>query len=229
MSVKTSRTAFTGDGLTVNALVARPEGVEQAPALIIVHEWWGLNAHIEDIAQRYAREGFIAVAPDLYDGVTTKDAEEAARLMGALSTEKGLSYLKAVLAQLRTWPEVTSVGVTGFCMGGTFALRLACEAKVEASAPFYGDVPEETGFIADLGCPVLFIGGEKDAWITLEKMSRLDAALKQYAKDGVVKIYKGASHAFFNDTRPDVYSPTDAEDAWQNVIGFLKQNLRRGN
>jgi carboxymethylenebutenolidase len=224
----TSRKTFEGDGQEVEAFVARPDDVEKAPAIIIVHEWWGLNRHIEDIAQRFAEEGFIGVAVDLYEGKTTKDAQEASKLMGALKQEDGLARLRVVLKRLRETPEVSGVGVTGFCMGGTFALLLACNAKVDASAPFYGDVPVDTTMIGKLSCPVLFIGAEKDQWITVEKMNRLDAALNQYGKDGEVQIYKGADHAFFNDTRPEVYSRADAEDAWKRVIEFFNEHLRKG-
>lgn len=224
----TGKSSFTSDGTTVDVFTARPSGGGKAPAVIVIHEWWGLNPHIEDVTARFARAGFIAVAPDLYDGVTTKDAQEAGKLMSALSTEKGLKYLKVVLEGLRSMEDVTAVGVTGFCMGGTFALQLACHSDVEASAPFYGDVPVDTSMVADLGCPLLFIGGEKDEWITLEKMNRLDAAIKKYGKDGEVRIYKGASHAFFNDTRAEVYSASDASDAWSRVIDFFNAHLRRG-
>ena len=224
----TSRETFEGDGVEVSAFVARPDDVEKAPAVIIVHEWWGLNPHIEDVAQRFAEEGFIAFAADLYEGKTTKDAQEAAKLMGALKQEEGLARLQVVLMRLRAMPEVARVGVTGFCMGGTFALLLACNAKVDASAPFYGDVPADTSVIDKLSCPVLFIGAEKDQWITVEKMNRLDAALKQFGKEGEVRIYEGADHAFFNDTRPDVYSRPDAEDAWKRVIEFFNKHLRKG-
>lgn len=223
----TNRTQFAANGKQVNAFIAKPEGISKAPAVIIIHEWWGLNPHIEDIAQRYAKEGFIAVATDLYNGVTTKDAQEAGALMSSLKPEDGIELLKIVLDALRANPEVNSIGVTGFCMGGTFALLLACHEKVEASAPFYGDVPVDTTFINNLSCPVLFIGGEKDPWITVEKMNRLDAALKQYSKPGEVRIYKDADHAFFNDTRPEVYSKIDAEDAWKTVIEFFNQHLRQ--
>jgi carboxymethylenebutenolidase len=222
----TGRETFEGDGLKVEAFVARPDGVEKAPAIIIVHEWWGLTRHIEDIAQRFAEEGFIAVAADLFQGKTTKDAKEASQLMGALKQEDGLARLQLVLKSLRATPEASGVGVIGFCMGGTYALLLACNAKVDASAPFYGDIPADTKTIGALSCPVLFIGAEKDQWITVEKMNRLDAALKQYGKEGEVRIYKGADHAFFNDTRPEVYSRADAEDAWERVIEFFNQHLR---
>jgi carboxymethylenebutenolidase len=156
------------------------------------------------------------------------DAQEASKLMGALKQEVGLTRLQVVLDQLRANPEVTSVGVTGFCMGGTFALLLACHAEVEASVPFYGDVPVDTSMIGNLSCPVLFIGAEKDQWITIDKMNRLDDALKQYGKEGEVRIYQGADHAFFNDTRPEVYSQADAEDAWKTVIEFFNRHLRKG-
>ncbi len=226
--ITTGRTKLSGHGQEVEAFVARPAGTEKAPAIIIVHEWWGLNPHIEDIAQRFARAGFIAVAADLYQGQTTKDAQEAAKLMGALKHEDGLARLQVVLNHLRSDANVTGVGVTGFCMGGTFALLLACHAQVEASAPFYGDVPVDTSIIRNLSCPVLFIGAGKDQWITEDKMQRLDDALKQYGKEGEVRIYRDADHAFFNDTRPEVYNQADAEDAWKNVIGFFNRNLRQG-
>jgi carboxymethylenebutenolidase len=224
--ISTTKTKFAANGKEVNAFIAKPEGVSKAPAVIVIHEWWGLNPHTEDIAQRYAREGFIAIAADLYNGVTTKDPKEAGNLMSALKPEDGVESLKIVLDALRANPEVSSVGVTGFCMGGTFALLLACHAKVEASVPFYGDVPMDTTIIGKLDCPLLFIGGEKDQWITVEKMNRLDTALKQYSKPGEVRIYPGADHAFFNDTRPEVYSKADAEDAWKTVIAFFNQHLR---
>jgi len=226
--ITTSRETFEAGELKVTAFVARPGDVEKAPAVIIVHEWWGLNPHIEDIAGRFAEEGFIAVAADLYEGKTTKDAQEASKLMGALKQEDGMAKLRLVLQRLRAMPEVTSVGVTGFCMGGTFALLLACGAKVEAAAPFYGDVPVDTTLMGKLSCPVLFIGAEKDQWITVEKMNRLDVALKQYGKEGDVRIYKDADHAFFNDTRPEVYRRADAEDAWKSVIDFFNRHLRKG-
>ncbi|MFN0084262.1 MAG: dienelactone hydrolase family protein [Blastocatellia bacterium] len=226
--VEVERTTFGAPGSEVGVFCARPARGGKAPAVIIVHEWWGLNPHIEDIAARFAREGFIAVAADLYSGRTTRDPKEAAELMGALKPETGLAALKVVLEHLRAMPEVTSVGVTGFCMGGTYALLLGCHEKIEASAPFYGDVPADTALIGNLSCPVLFIGGEKDQWITVEKMNRLDEALNQYGMEGEVRIYKDADHAFFNDTRPEVYNKADAEDAWRRVIEFFNRRLRKG-
>ena len=99
----------------------------------MVHEWWGLSDHIKDVARRFARAGYIAAAPDLYDGVVTRDEREASRLMGA--PRKGARLLQTVVADLRGRGEVTSVGVTGFCMGGTFALLLPCHTRSRPPPP----------------------------------------------------------------------------------------------
>jgi len=223
-----SRIKFADDGKEVDGYQARPAKGTPSAAIIVIHEWWGLNRHIEDVAERYARAGFVAAAPDLYDGVTTRDPQEASKLMSSLDQEKAIGYLKTVTSYLRATGGVQAVGVTGFCMGGTFALLLPCHAKLDAAVPFYGDVPADLSILEQLSCPVLFIGGEKDEWITVEKMKRLEAAFKQYKKDGEVRIYEEAPHAFFNDTRPDVYRASDAEDAWLRAIDFFNRHLRKG-
>lgn len=220
-------TTFVSGSHEVCGYLARPAGDVRA-AIIVVHEWWGLNRHIEEVAERYASAGFIAAAPDLYDGKKTTDSGEAAKLMSSLDQAKAIDYLSTVVAHLRSISDVEAVGVTGFCMGGTFSLLLPCYTKLEASVPFYGDVPEDTSVIAKLSCPVLFIGGEKDEWITVDKMKRLEQALQQYQKPGDVRIYKDAPHAFFNDTRPEVYRADDAQDAWRRAIEFFNLHLRKG-
>ncbi|MEP7271653.1 MAG: dienelactone hydrolase family protein, partial [Acidobacteriota bacterium] len=182
----------------------------------------------EEIAERFAAEGFIAAAPDLYSGATARDAAEAGKLMSGLDQRKAIDDLTTVVAHLRSIEGVEAVGITGFCMGGTFALLLPCYTRLEASVPFYGDVPEDTSVLANLSSPVLFIGGENDEWINLEKMKRLEDALKKYHKAGEVRIYKDAPHAFFNDTRHEVYRAADAEDAWRRAIEFFNLHLRSG-
>jgi carboxymethylenebutenolidase len=223
-SITTSETSFTSDQ-SVQGYVARPADDKPGPALILIQEWWGLNAHIKDIAERLARAGFITAAVDLYDGKVTKDAGEAEKLMSNLDPKQALTKLKAVLDHLHQSGGATSVGVIGFCMGGVYTLLTACNYQVEAAVPFYG-MPDDLSCLANLSCPVLFIGGEKDQWITVEKMERLRDALRQYGKEGEVKIYAGADHAFFNDTRPEVYSAADAEDAWQRTLAFFRQHLQ---
>src|ERR1051325_3343260 len=215
-----------GDG-RMQGYLAGMEAGAQRPGLILVHEWWGLTEHIRGIADRFAAEGFVVLAPDLYEGKVTKDAQEAGRLMQSLDQQKALATLDAAVSYLKQQPGVRggAIGVTGFCMGGSFALLLACHNQaIRAAAPFYGDAPPDD-MLKQLNAPVLFIGAELDQWITTDKMERLRDALRRYGKEGEVLIYPGANHAFFNDTRPEVYNREAAEDAWRRVVSFLSEKL----
>lgn len=225
--VTAARASFSANGKTAEGFLAQPTVTTSAPGLVLIQEWWGLNPHIENIAERYAREGYVVAAVDLYDGKITQDPTEAGQLMSSLDPQAALEKLGTTIAWLREQPNVSAVGVTGFCMGGVYTLLAASNFDVEAAAPFYG-IPDDLSVLQGLSCPVLFIGGEKDQWITVEKMNKLDAALKQYGKEAEVKIYAGADHAFFNDTRPEVYSPQDAADAWQSVLNFFEKHLKKG-
>jgi carboxymethylenebutenolidase len=217
---------LVGNGVG-NGYLAGAEEAEARPGLILVHEWWGLTDHIKGIADRFADEGFVVLAPDLYGGKVTRDAGEAGRLMQSLDQQQAMGTLAAAVDYLKQQGTVreNAIGVTGFCMGGSFALLLACHNKdIRASAPFYGDVPPDE-VLKDLNAPVLFIGAELDQWITTEKMERLRKAMQRYGKAGEVVIYPGVNHAFFNDTRPDVYNEEAAKDAWKRVVDFLTGNL----
>ncbi|HWO00206.1 MAG TPA: dienelactone hydrolase family protein [Blastocatellia bacterium] len=218
---------FQAGGRKAQGYLAEPEAKASHPALIVIHEWWGLNDHIKDIAERFAAKGYIALAPDLYDGTVTKDPAKAGELMQGLAQERALEALSGAVNFLKGYASVKAekIGVTGFCMGGTFALLLACfNSDIKASAPFYGDVPPDD-VIKNLSAPVLFIGAQNDPWITRDKMERLRAALKKFGKEGEVKIYSGVGHAFFNDTRPEAYDREAAQDAWERVGQFLTDRL----
>ena len=229
--LKEGMVQYRSDGVTVHAFLVGPQAKGPWPAVIVVQEWWGLNEHIKDVARRYAREGYIAIAPDLYsrlDHAVTTDAGEAGRLMNALTMEDGLTDLQATLAYLKTVPEVevARIGVTGFCRGGSYALMLPCvTTEIKAAVPFYGQVPNPDTPIKNLACPVLYIYGEEDGWITKTDVQRLGDALKKYGKPGTIKTYPGAAHAFFNDTRKDVYKATEAKDAWARAVAFFKEHL----
>src|SRR4029453_6261863 len=145
--------------------VARPEAKVDA-AVILIHEWWGINDHIRDLAGRYAKEGYLCVAPDLFRGKVAKDAKEASQLMQALKMEDGLETIAAASAETRRTYGIENIGITGYCMGGTFALRAACDfADLKAAAAFYGDIPEEN-VLKRLRVPTLFIAASRDNWIT---------------------------------------------------------------
>lgn len=230
--LQTETAQFTSDNFTIKAFLARPSMAKgQAPAVIVIQEWWGVNDHIKDIAQRFAREGFVALAPDLYSRLgykVTKDASEAGRLMESLSSQAVLLDLNAAAEYLQQQPFVDPqcIGVVGFCMGGTFALMMATHnSTMKASVPFYGKVPPiET--LNYLVCPVLYHYGAKDGWVTKQEVDRLKEGLAKFGKTGEVHIYPDAGHAFFNDTRPDAFHADDAKRAWERTLQFLRQHLR---
>ena len=207
------------------AHVAFPDEENRKSAIVIlVHEWWGVDDHVRDIAGRYAREGYICVAPDLYRGKVTRDAEEASRMMHELAIEDGMGTIKAAVGWTQRMYGVGQTAITGYCMGGTFALRAACEIPdLRASAPFYGDIPDEKT-LSQLSVPTLFIAGARDNWITPEKVNELKEAAHKYNLPVEVVSYD-ADHAFFNDTRPEVYNPQAAADAWQRVLNFFGERL----
>ena len=205
------------------AYVALPDETSGV-AIILIHEWWGLNDHIKEIADRYAAEGFAAIAPDLYRGAVATTTDEASKMMHGLETEDGLNTIESAMDKAREQYGFKSFGITGFCMGGTFALAAACKIDgIEAAAPFYGDIPSEFD-LKGLKCPVIFISGTRDQWITPEKVGELErTAQENYLPVESVKY--DADHAFFNNTRPEVYNEEAARDAWGKVMEFFKKNL----
>lgn len=216
LNLSTSRGATT-------AVVARPDK-EATAAVVLIHEWWGINDHVRDVAGRYASEGFLCIAPDLFRGKTTQDSKEAAKLMHELDTVDGIETIEQAVIEAKRTYKVQKIGITGYCMGGTFALRGACEIEeLAAAATFYGDIPEEK-VLANLKVPTIFFAGTRDAWISPEKVSVLKEAADKYALPIEVVSYD-ADHAFFNDTRPEVYNAAAAADAWQRVLKFFREHL----
>lgn len=222
---------FPSDGVTIAGFLARPAETKPRPAIVVIQEWWGVNDHIKDICQRLAREGYVALAPDLYSRLghtVTSDASEAAKLMQSLQSQHALKDLNAATRYLKQQPIVdpAKVGVIGFCMGGTYALMVAAHnSDVKASVAFYGQVPP-TDSLTYLLCPILFIHGAQDTWVTKAEVARLQQGLKQFGRPGEVVSYPNAGHAFFNDTRPEAYKPNDAQDAWRRALEFLRNHLR---
>ncbi|NGZ04126.1 MAG: carboxymethylenebutenolidase [Nitrospira sp. WS238] len=230
-SIRETTVQYQSGKVGMTAFVAAPQTKEKRPTIIIVQEWWGLTDHIKDLVRRYAAEGYVAIAPDLYSRLghaLTTDAGEAGKLMNTLKQEDGLADLNATVAYLKSVPEVEAakIGITGFCMGGSYALMLPCVSQdIKAAVPFYGQVPNPDTPIQKLACPVLYLYGEDDGWITKADVQRLAAALKKYNKPGEIKTYPGAPHAFFRDTDPSVYRPEAAKDAWARTKAFFKQHL----
>lgn len=214
----------TANGATT-AFVAMPDNAdENTKAVILIQEYWGLADHIKDIAKRYADEGFICIAPDLYRGKMAKNPDEAGKLMNNLKIEDGIDTIKNAMEKASETYDLKHFGITGYCMGGTYALRATCELEgISAAAPFYGDIPEEDT-LKNLKVPVTFISGTKDGWINTEKVATLEKIANKYELP-VDSVKYEADHAFFNDTRPEVYDETAAKDAWALVTGFFNNKL----
>lgn len=219
----TETLSFNTAGGPTTAFVALPDTAGDK-AVIVIQEWWGLNAHIKDIASRYAAEGFTAIAPDLYRGHVAKDPQEASQMMHALSIEDGVDTIKNAIDAAGISYGLSHFGITGFCMGGTYALRSACELEgISACAAFYGDIPDDE-VLQRLTAPTLFISATQDQWINQQKVADLEDATERFELP-VTSVKYDADHAFFNDTRPEVYNATAARDAWALVTGFFNDKL----
>ena len=206
-----------------SAFIAFPEDTN-TKAVLIIQEWWGLNDHIKDIAGRYADEGFIGIAPDLYRGKVATTSDEASKMMHDLKIEDGLATIKSTIDAASQKLGLSHFGITGYCMGGTFALRAACALEgLSAAVPFYGDIPEEE-LLSQLRTPTIFISGTRDGWINPEKVAGLEDVVERYELP-LTSIKYDADHAFFNNTRPEVYDESAARDAWAVAIAHFKENL----
>ncbi|HEY0404465.1 MAG TPA: alpha/beta fold hydrolase [Pyrinomonadaceae bacterium] len=216
----------TPNGATTAVVALPTEANGNANAVVLIHEWWGINDHIRDLAGRYAREGYLCIAPDLYRGRTTTDQQEASKLMHDLALDDGIDIINRAIEAGRAKYGVERFAITGYCMGGIFALRAAClNDALSAAAPFYGDIPEDE-ILARLKTPTIFFAGARDNWITPEKVEQLTEAARRHGLPLEVVSYD-ADHAFFNDTRPEVYNPEAAADAWQRVLKFFGETFDR--
>ena len=198
------------------------------PGVVVIQEWWGLVDHIKDVCDRFAAEGFVALAPDLFHGKTTKSPDEAGKLMMALRIDEAEKDLSAAVEYLSTLDSTTSekIGVVGFCMGGALSLYTATKnPNIGASVVFYGGHPKVKPDLPNLHAPVLGLYAEKDGFVTPDSVHELERQLKSLGKQIEVKIYPGTDHAFFNDTRPEVYNAEASADAWRRTIEFLRKHL----
>lgn len=221
--MKSETLSFNTAGGDTTAFVALPDS-GGSKAVIVLQEYWGLNDHIKDIAERYADEGFLAIAPDLYRGKIAATSREAGGLMQALALEDGLDIIKNAIETAREKFGTGHFGITGYCMGGTYALRAACEIEgISAAAAFYGDTPPED-VLKNLKAPVIFISATQDGWINAEKVAGLEDAAERYELP-ITSVKYDADHAFFNNTRPEVYDETASRDAWALVTGFFNDKL----
>ena len=216
-------------GLTVKAFQAWPQKQSPFPAVIILHEWWGLTSHFQDLAYRLAQHGYVALAVDQYSrigSVVTSDPALASQFMAQVNTSHLMQDLTAASEYLnyQEYVKKNRIAVLGFSMGGSNALSYACARRqLRAAVAFYGRVPQEP--LSGLHCPIQYHQAETDDWITDQEVAFLSSTLTAAKVPCHVYKYPGTSHAFFNDTRPDAYKPDAAAEAWSRTLAFLDQYI----
>jgi carboxymethylenebutenolidase len=218
---------FRSNGGTARGYLSTPDG-GTGPGVVVMQEWWGLVPHIKDVADRFAAAGFVALAPDLYHGDVARSPDEAGKLMMALNIAQTEKDLRGAVQYLLNHGATTgdAVGTVGFCMGGALSLYAASKNRqVGACVVFYGIHPKVVPDFENLRAPVLGLFAEKDELVTPAAVRALEAKVRAHGKSVETHTYPGTDHAFFNDTRPEVYDPEAAADAWRRTVDFFRTHL----
>lgn len=221
--------SFASNGGQAHGYLARPES-GSGPGVIVIQEWWGLDDHIADIADRLAAEGFVALAPDLYGGKVAHDTDTAGQYMQELAVEQATRDLSGAVDFLSHHDSVSSskVGAIGFCMGGGFVLMLAAQQgdKIGAAVPFYGVGPAVPDQYRDVTAAVQGHYAEQDGFYPIEEAHKLEQQLRDETQNDVEFFYYPAGHAFHNDKdKLGTYDKQSAEQAWQRSVEFLRRQL----
>ena len=226
--MKGQRVEFPSNGHTCQGYFAAPP-VGTGPAVVVIQEWWGLVPHIEDVVDRFAADGFVAIAPDLYHGKTTKspdDADEAAdgarRRTRAQRDRRRRRFRPAAAPNAR--PRSSAWSVSAWAARSRSTKRRV-NPKVGAAVSFYGGFKKVPLDWPNLNAPLLLIFGENDMGVPASQGIELQKKLREMGKTVDAVVYTGADHAFFNDTRPEVYNEDAAADAWRRTIELFRQNL----
>jgi carboxymethylenebutenolidase len=217
---------FPSNGSEAEGYLAKPAS-GRGPGVVVIQEWWGLNDNIKDICDRFAKEGFVALAPDLYHGVVTKEPDEAGKLMMAMKFDQAAKDMSGAIDYLAGLDAATGegIGVTGFCMGGGLALVLATlRQQIAACVPFYGVLPQQPDF-GKMHAAVLGHYAENDQWASPASSRELETRLKSLGKQVEFHVYPGTEHGFFNDTRAEVHNAEASKLAWERTVAFFRQRL----
>ncbi len=225
----TFKDAKNGD---VPGYLAQPTAAGTYPGVVVVQEWWGVDDHIKNVVERFAKLGYVALAPDLYRGQVAKEPTDAQRLVMTVQRAQAMSDIQAAVDYLDQQPNVTphKAGIVGFCFGGGLAMLMSYMGKnVGAVVVFYGaGVDPSLQDIENVTVPVLGMYGDQDPNFTVAQINGWAAKFKQAQKINEMIIYKGAAHAFFNDTRPS-YQKDAAEDGWKRTLAWFQQYLVADN
>lgn len=222
--------SFPSNGDTCEGYLATP-GSAGGPGVIVIQEWWGLVGHIKDVAERFATEGFVALAPDFFHGATTAEPDEAQRLLMGLAMDRAAKDIQGAARYLAGREGVTGqgVGAVGFCMGGSLALWSGALAEeVTVAVAFYPAVPWEKmqpSWGSYTGKSAMIHASEADGTSKAVGVQQAVHGIKEAGGSVEVFDYPGSQHAFFNDQRPEVHHPEHAEAAWRRTVDLLKRRL----
>lgn len=214
---------------TVQGVVYTPAGKGPFPALIVIHEWWGLNDWVKDQASKLSDQGYVTLAVDLYRGKVAKTPDEAHEIMRGVPEDRAKRDLHAAFAYLAAQPSVKKdrIGSIGWCMGGGYSLDVALqEPTLAATVINYGHLATDSDSLKKINAPILGLFGGQDRGITPEDVHKFETSMKQLGKTIEVKIYDDAGHAFENPNNKDGYRAADAADAWKRTTDFLATTLK---
>jgi carboxymethylenebutenolidase len=226
---KTETVSYKSGDETVSGYLALPDGAGKHPAIIVIHEWWGLNDWVKEQTQKYAAQGYVALAVDLYRGKVATNQDEAHILMRGLPDDRGMRDLEAAFTYLSTRPDVNTskIGSIGWCMGGSWSIKLAVDQpKLAACVVNYGWLPSELALVAKIKSPVQGKFGADDQGIPPKDVKAFETTMKADGKVADIKIYDGAGHAFQNPNNKQGYRPEATADASQRISNFFQKYLR---
>ncbi|MGH2990070.1 MAG: dienelactone hydrolase family protein [Solirubrobacterales bacterium] len=227
-----SEVEFDANGGRASGYLVEPEG-DQVPGLVVLQEWWGVDKHIRDVCERFAREGFVALAPDLFHGETTEEPDEAQQKMMAMNMEEAEKEMRGAVDYVAQHPKCTGqVGTVGFCLGGGLSIWTATvNDKVDAAVTFYYVMPHgKPDFSKLAGTPVLGHFGENDDFVSTDDAKALQQELNQAGAEAIFHFYEDAGHAFFNDLdRLGTHHPEHASTSWDRTVDFFKRHLNGGD
>lgn len=228
--IRTMNVRYPSGSDTVSAYLAMPEGAGLHPALIVIHEWWGLRDWIRRDARDFASRGYVALAIDLYHGKVTDNPQEAYRLMTSVPRKRAVTDLKSAFDYLSGMKEVnpSKIGVIGWCMGGSYSYIAAVNLpKLAACVINYGKVGTTKSEVEPIRCPVLCNFAGKDRTYTAKMGKAFVAAMKADGKTAVFHEYAGVNHAFMNPNNPGIYDEPQAKLAWKRIYNFLDRHLKK--
>jgi len=229
MSIVSMHAFYKNGEQGVDAFLSRPTATGKHPALIVLHEWWGMDSHFRDLSRKLAREGYVVLVPDLYHGQLTMDPEIAARLKTSLDLERAVQDILGGVPYLRGLPFVDGerVGIVGFCMGGGLALLAACrQPSWKAAVIYFQSLFPDPMELEGLSCPLLGHYGEEDDVTPLSEVEEFRATLEKGNKEHEIHLYPGAGHAFTNDMHPERYHAEATEISWTRTLEFLSKHLK---